>query len=153
MTKIKQNLPGWDPSMSRHGQFPRRTPRPKPIPNANPDQKTGILWAETITAMWPWRLGEYPGYSACAADALGYAKTTIRRWLSKGARPFPATAADKLVNLLRSKAMEMLRLASEWETYATDARAEAAQRGYKGFRLQKIDEKDGWRSNPRKRVR
>ena len=154
MTHYKKKLlPEGEYINSGNPQFPRRTARPKPIERAGLTREDNILWIETVNALWPWRLGEYPGYSECAAVALSYAKSTIRRWLSNGSRPIPANAAFKLATLLRSKATVYLQLAERWQKYGDETIERGKRNAYPGFRNHRLDEKDGWRSNPRKRVR
>jgi len=108
------------------------------------------LWSAAIGCLWPWRLGEYPGYGVAAAAALGLKRDTIYRWLKKGSDGLSAPAARRMSALLKSRASTAMHLAAELDKYADDRDATATKNARYNLRIMRIEERDGWRSRPRK---
>ena len=127
----------------------RRSAIPKPLPHADSSPGSAI-WAAAIGHIWPWRLHEYPGYGAAAAAALGLAPATIYRWLKPGSFGLSAPAARRMSALLKSRASTAMHLAAELDRYADDRDATATKNARYNLRIMRIEERDGWRSRPRK---
>ena len=123
----------------------RRQIRRKPIPPILPHDHNSALWAHTVMALWPWRRGEYPGYSNCAAAAFGLERDTVSRYRYPGVT-VSARVALRVAAYLRSKAQQLLDLAAAWDAHATTQAARPVRRP---FREQRLAEVDGWRSKPR----
>ena len=127
----------------------RRRAIPAPLPHDASSAGSG-LWAAAIGHVWPWRLNEYPGYGAAAAAALNLAPGTIYRWLKPGSFGLSAPAARRMAALLKSRASTAVHLAAELDRYADDRDATATKNARYNLRIMRIEERDGWRSRPRK---
>ena len=127
----------------------RRSAIPAPLPHDDNSAGSG-LWAAAIGHIWPWRLHDYPGYGAAAAAALGLAQGTIYRWLKPGSFGLSAPAARRMSALLKSRASTATHLAAELDRYADDRDATATKNARYNLRIMRIEERDGWRSRPRK---
>ena len=127
----------------------RRSAIPAPLPHDISSPGSG-LWAAAIGHVWPWRLHDYPGYGAAAAAALGLAPGTIYRWLKPGSFGLSAPAARRMAALLKSRASTAMHLAADLDRYADDRDATATKNARYNLRIMRIEERDGWRSRPRK---
>ena len=126
------------------------TVRPAPR-RVDPSAPGAELWGACMGELWPWRYREYPGWRACAAAALGLSSNTVARWCRAGtyAGVTPA-AARRLSALLKSRASTAMHLAAELDKYADDRDATATKNARYNLRIMRIEERDGWRSRPRK---
>ena len=127
----------------------RRRAIPAPLPH-DASSPGSEIWSAAIGHIWPWRLNEYPGYGAAAAAALNLAPGTIYRWLKPGSFGLSAPAARRMAALLKSRASTAVHLAAELDRYADDRDATATKNARYNLRIMRIEERDGWRSRPRK---
>ena len=134
-------------SHGSHKRSSRRTVSPAPLGRDDLDEGTTIF-GRCVTALWPWRLGEYPGWSVCAAKTLNYAVGSIRHF-AKGTSAPSATCLRKTANVLRSRAQSYLALAQECDQAATRIVQDAQARAVRPFRTMALEERQGWRSAPR----
>ena len=126
------------------------TVRPAPR-RVDPSAPGAELWGACMGELWPWRYREYPGWRACAAAALGLSSNTVARWCRAGTYAgVTAPAARRLSALLKSRASTAMHLAAELDKYADDRDAAATKNARYNLRIMRIEERDGWRSRPRK---
>ena len=143
---------GTQGSQGSQGRVKRHAGRrslPLAIPYAESAPGAG-LWSAAIGLLWPWRLREYPGYSAAAGAALNLKPATVFRWLRSGSTGVTPAAARRLSALLKSRASTAMHLAAELDKYADDRDATATKNARYNLRIMRIEERDGWRSRPRK---
>jgi hypothetical protein len=118
--------------------------------HAAPHAPGADIWAATVAAIWPWRRGGYRGWSVASGEALGYAATTVRRWLIGGSRGVSHAASLRIIALLETRIAVLAELLVHWRRYAADRAVIEAQTtpGFK-FRSFSATERAGWRSKPR----
>ena len=132
---------------SCHNRRHKHTVTPAPLGRLDRYPDTA-LFGRCVTALWPWRLGEYPGWSVCASRTLNYAVETVRHF-AKGTAPPSATCLRRIAQLLTARAQTYLALAQECDQAATRIVQEAQARAVRPFRTMALDERQGWRSAPR----
>ena len=142
--------PGSGGAQGRAAKLKVATTRPAPR-RADTSAPGAVLWAAAVSHLWPWRYREYPGWRACAADALSLSRDTVSRWCRAGTYAgVTAPAARRLSALLKSRASTAMHLAAELDKYADDRDATATKNARYNLRIMRIEERDGWRSRPRK---
>ena len=124
----------------------RRIARRKVVPPPLISDHKSALWADTIMSLWPWRKGEYPGYSNCASEAFRLERRTVHRYRYPGVT-VSSRVALRVASYLRHKAQQLLDIASAWDAYAATTEAQAPPR--RRLRELRLAEIDGWRSKPR----
>ena len=101
-----------------------------------------LLWRETVSACWPWRWYEYPGWMRQAGADVGIAPNTAKRYMTDaGRKAVPREIAERIAAYLEARAARALTLAGQWRAYAATRPTET----HVGRALER---RHGWRGIP-----